>query len=112
MAEQIVISNYSCGLAGSSNTQHCSEHRLDGYVVRIGQFIFNNKYLILINNVFEFSRQYKYLQLEKPSGFENEIPIQKTLTINLLKGMAKRTPLGLIGLMKGPFFLNFNFGLL
>ena len=46
------------------------------------------------NKFFEFSRQCKYLQLEKPSGFEIEIPIQKTLAINLLKGMAKRTPPG------------------
>ena len=29
MAEQIVITNYSCGLASSGSTQHCSEHRLE-----------------------------------------------------------------------------------
>ena len=35
-----------------------------------------------------------YLRLEKPSGFEIEMLIQKTLAINLLKSMAKRIPPG------------------
>ena len=41
---------------------------------------------------FYLSRQCIYLQLEKPSGFEIEMPIHKRLAIDLLEGMAKRTP--------------------
>ena len=48
----------------------------------------------MINEISDFSRQCKYFQLEKPSGFEIEKPIQKRLAMNLLKGMAKRTPPG------------------
>ena len=54
---------------------------------------------MILNKLFDYNSQCQYLQLEKPSGFEIELPIQKTLAISLLKGMAKRTPpLGLIGL--------------
>ena len=53
------------------------------------------KYLTSLGNA------YMYLQLEKPSGIEIEMPIDKKLAINLLKGMAKRTPLGLTGLKLG-----------
>ena len=41
---------------------------------------------------FDLIRQCIYLQLEKPSGSEIESPIHKRLAINLLEGMAKRTP--------------------
>ena len=61
-----------------------------------------------MNRKSDFSWQCKSLQLEKPSGFEIEIPIQKTLAINLLKGMAKRTPLGLIGLTLFKEFLDLD----
>ena len=50
------------------------------------------------NKISDFSRICKYLQLGKPLGFEIEKLIQNQLAINLLKGMAKRTPLGLTGL--------------
>ena len=39
---------------------------------------------------FDLKGQGKYLQLEKPSGIEIEMPIQKRLAIDLLEGMAKR----------------------
>ena len=45
-----------------------------------------------MKNFFDFSRQCKYLKLEKTSGIEIEMPIQKRLVMDLLKGMAKRTP--------------------
>ena len=47
---------------------------------------------IIINNIY-FNRQCKKVQFEKPSLMEIEISIHKTLTINLLKGIAKRTSL-------------------
>ena len=47
---------------------------------------------------FDLRGQGKYLQLEKTSRIEIEMPIQKRLVMDLLKGMAKRTPLVLIGL--------------
>ena len=34
----------------------------------------------------DFFRQHQYLQLDKPSGVEVEIPIRKTLAMDLLKG--------------------------
>ena len=40
----------------------------------------------------------KYLRVEKPSDFKIEMPIQERLAIDLLKGMAKKIPLGLIDL--------------
>ena len=52
----------------------------------------------MIKKFFDFSRQCKYLKLEKPSGIEIEMPIHKRSTINWLEGWAKRTPPGLIGL--------------
>ena len=57
-----------------------------------------------MKNFFDFSRQCKYLKLEKPSGIEIEMPIHKRLVIDLLEGMAKRIPLGLIGLMHWGLF--------
>ena len=49
---------------------------------------------MIIDKISDFSRQCKYLKLEKQSDFKIEKPIQKQLAINLLKGMAKRTPPG------------------
>lgn len=46
--------------------------------------------MLLIYKVFEFNKC-KYLQLEKTSDFEIEKPIQKTLAINLLKGIDKKS---------------------
>ena len=43
------------------------------------------------NFFFDLSRQCIYLQLEKPSGIEIEMPIREKLTIDLLKRRAKRT---------------------
>ena len=51
-----------------------------------------------MKNFFDFSRQCKYLKLEKPLGIEIEMPIHKRLAINKLEGMAKKTPPGLIGI--------------
>lgn len=48
--------------------------------------------IFIINKLFDYSSQCQYLQLKKPSDFEIELPIQNTLAISLLKGMAKRTP--------------------
>ena len=47
-----------------------------------------------MNEISDFCTQYKYLQLEKPSGVEVEIPIHKTLAMDLLKGVSYRTSLG------------------
>ena len=47
---------------------------------------------LVMKNFFDFSRQCKYLKLKKPSGIEIEMPIHKRLVIDLLEGMAKRTP--------------------
>ena len=45
-------------------------------------------------NIMDFSRQCKCLQLEKKSGIEIEMPIHKTLAIDIFKGMAgKKDPL-------------------
>ena len=52
----------------------------------------------MIKIFFDFSRQCKYLQLEKLSSIGFETPIQKRLANNILEGWAKRTPPGLIGL--------------
>ena len=52
-----------------------------------------------MNEISDFCRQYQYLQLEKPSGVEVEIPVQKALAMDLLKGgVLQDPPLGLIGL--------------
>ena len=40
----------------------------------------------------DFCRQCKYLQLEKPSSIDFEMPIQKRLANNILEGWAKRNP--------------------
>ena len=53
---------------------------------------------VKVNKLSDFSKQCKYLQLEKPSSIDFETPIQKRLANNILKGWAKRTRLGLIGL--------------
>ena len=50
---------------------------------------------LVMKNFFDFSRQCKYLKLEKLSGIEIEMPIHKTLTVNLLKGLTG---------LKNPFF--------
>ena len=47
-----------------------------------------------MNKKTDFCRQYQYLQLEKPSGDEVEIPVQKTMGMDLLKGGSYRTPPG------------------
>ena len=39
-----------------------------------------------MNEISDFCRQYLYHQLEKPSGVEVEIPVHKTLAMDLLKG--------------------------
>ena len=55
------------------------------------------RFLEKVNNkkVFDSSRQYKQLQLEKPSGIEFDIPILKRLTINLLLRVGQKVlPLG------------------
>ena len=45
---------------------------------------------LVMKNFFDFSRQCKYLKLEKPSGIEIEMPIYKRLT----RGLGKRdTPM-------------------
>ena len=48
----------------------------------------------MINKISDFCRQYQYLQLEKPSGVEVEIPVHKTMARDLLKGGSYRTPPG------------------
>ena len=53
---------------------------------------------LIINEKTDFCRQYQYLQLEKPSGVEVEIPVHKALAMDLLKGGPTGPPLGLIGL--------------
>ena len=45
-----------------------------------------------MKNFFDFSRQCKYLKFKKTSGIEIEMPIHKRLVIDLLEGVAKRTP--------------------
>ena len=40
---------------------------------------------MMINEISDFCRQYQYLQLEKPSGVEVEIPVHKALAMDLLK---------------------------
>ena len=53
----------------------------------------------MIKRFFDFSRQYKQLQLEKPSGIEFDLPIHKRLAINLLLRVGQKgPPSGLIGL--------------
>ena len=44
----------------------------------------------------DYSRQCKYLQLEKPSGIEIEMPTHERMAINLFKDRVKRDPLGAI----------------
>ena len=56
----------------------------------------------------DLSRQCIYLELEKPSSIEIITPIHKRLAIDLLKGMAKRTPPVLIGLNRKENRLNFG----
>ena len=46
----------------------------------------------MINEKSDFSRQCKYLQLEKPSGFEIEMPIQKNIGNQFTKGNNKKDP--------------------
>ena len=53
---------------------------------------------LIINEKTDFCRQYQYLQLEKPSGVEVEIPVHKTLAMDLLKGGPTGPTLGLTGL--------------
>ena len=50
---------------------------------------------LIINEISDFCRQYQYLQLEKPSGVEVEIPVHKALAMDLLKGGPTGPPLGL-----------------
>ena len=54
---------------------------------------------LMMNEISDFCRQYQYLQLQKTSGVEVEIPVHKTLAMDLLKGWSYRTPLGLKGLI-------------
>ena len=49
---------------------------------------------MIINEISDFCRQYQYLQLEKPSGVEVEIPVHKAVAMDLLKGGSYRTPPG------------------
>ena len=49
---------------------------------------------LIINEKTDFFRQYQYLQLEKPSGVEVEIPVHKACAMDLLKGGSYRTPPG------------------
>ena len=49
---------------------------------------------MIINEISDFCRQYQYLQLEKSSGVEVEIPVHKTLAMDLLKGGPTGPPLG------------------
>ena len=54
-----------------------------------------------MNEISDFSRQYQYHQLKKPSGVEVEIPVHKALAMDLLKGGSYRTPPG-SDRVKGP----------
>ena len=45
-----------------------------------------------MNEISDFFRQYEYLQLKKQSGVEVEIPVHKTLAMDLLKAGSYRTP--------------------
>ena len=47
---------------------------------------------VMLSGAFDFSRQFKYLQLGKPLGVEIDISIHKTLAMDLLKGPEKGTP--------------------
>ena len=40
---------------------------------------------MIMNEISECCRQYQYLQLENPSSVEDEIPIHKTLAMDLLE---------------------------
>ena len=55
----------------------------------------------MINKISDFCRQYQYLQLEKPSGVEVEIPVHKTLAMDFLKGGPTGPPLGSDSVKKG-----------
>ena len=48
--------------------------------------------MMIVNETSDFCKQYQYLQLEKPSGVEVEIPVHKTMPTDLLKGGSYRTP--------------------
>ena len=54
-----------------------------------------------MNKISDFSRQFEYLQPEKPSGFENEMSSKKHLQSIYSRVWQKGPPpLGLIGLKK------------
>ena len=71
------------------------------------KFIFITKFLknaniskiFIINKLSDCSRHCKYLQLEKTSGFEVELPIQKHWQSVYSRVWQKGSPLALIGLM-------------
>ena len=48
--------------------------------------------ILIITKIFDFSRQFKYLQLWKPLGVEMDKSIHKILAMDLLKGPEKGTP--------------------
>ena len=47
---------------------------------------------MIISEISDFCKQYRYLQFEKPLGVEVEIPVYKTLAMDLLKGGPTEPP--------------------
>ena len=45
-----------------------------------------------MNKIIDFNRQQEYFHLEKPSGIEIEMPIQKRLAIDFLRVWQKGIP--------------------
>ena len=55
----------------------------------------------IIKKVSNFTRRYIYLQLEKPSGIESEMPNPEVLAMDWLKSGQKGPPLGSDRVKKG-----------
>ena len=49
---------------------------------------------LIVNEISNFCKQYQYLQLEKPLSVEIEIPVHKTMAMDLLKGGPTGPPPG------------------
>ena len=47
---------------------------------------------LIIKKFFDSSRQYKQLELEKPSGIESDLPIHKRLAADLLLRVGQKGP--------------------
>ena len=62
------------------------------FLLKSIRFYLENEMYLFRKTFFDLSRQWRYLQLEKPSGIEIGMPIHKRLAIDFLEGMAKKTP--------------------